>query len=215
MARTPSAFRLSSGEAADFRKFIRSVRDAKGLTNESIADALRWEPDRVANLLKSGRPLLAEKAYKLYEAAVRKLKPYSRTAAEFTLPFVTNKPPWFRSYESSQSLPPVLIPKAAVNNFVDLLANEVARAPHIGKASLRELRRALERVLRKNGPDMASTWSEVTGMGIHRLITDIQSGDVSWDDTSIDQLFGSTPTYFAREVVAMAAAIGFPKEAQK
>lgn len=106
----------------------------------------------------------------------------------------------------------VLVPKRSISDFVSLSTSEVARAPQIGKSTVRELEKALNRILRAHGPEMASLWSEVTGRDVHRLVVEIETGRVVWDDAPGRNLLSSTPTYFAREVVEMAAAIAYPAD---
>lgn len=209
MPRTIDPTRLSDEEAKSFRQFVRDVRDAKGLTNEVIAKQLGWEIDRFLNCMKIGRPLLSAPAHAIYKAIVRDLRP--RAASNVTLPFVTNRPVWLRVYEGLSVQPPALIPEYYIPAFVERIVDELSRAPQVGKSTLREVEKTLNRVLHRDGPAMAKSWYEQTVSIIQRQIIDTESsGELIGASHSFSEL-KDQPSIFSREVVWLAASLAYPR----
>lgn len=212
MARTRSLTRLTDEEANNFRVFVRAARESKHITNEQIAEFLDWEYDRLVNCLKSGRPLLAESALCIHGALAQM---QTHAGSDVMLPFATAPPTWFRAFKTSKLPPRVLIPRESIEDFVEMLIAEVSRRPSIGKASIAELRKSISRVLGRDGAEMASLWYEVTARSVHQLVADIEAGRVICEDPIGRSVTKATPTYFAREVIFMAAALSYPIEDER
>ena len=148
---------LDEDEANDLRLLIRRWRNQKGLTNQHLADAVRWRITRVVDMLSVGRPLRRSNVIELL-GAIRRVK--SRTLQSGARSQAAGVDRAIdlelRRLRTRASLPPALIAAEHITAIAAHLgAIMYEERPGRGKKRSLQVARDLERGLRRASPEMA------------------------------------------------------------
>jgi hypothetical protein len=170
MGRRPSRDRLTDEEAKLLRLAARHVLKLKGLTQQQLANDLRWELRRVVDTLAKGRPLRAPNAEKLFRA-LRKARPRRKTRSRSSSQdqaTVTNANRIVDAALASldkRPLPPAaLVPRWAVRNVAEYLAYTMSQLqPAVGAKARKLVAEGLERALNGAAPSMTFMFCQLFG----------------------------------------------------